>query len=90
MIPDESDHLKMGYFVKVRLNWANRERVKMFGVILLKMKFYLTLTLDLEKRFIDDAPFSKFYLEIDNDSETSEKIGRFIGWQHSSIIYEKQ
>ena len=49
-----------------------------FGAILLKMKFYLILDIDLQKRFIDDAPFSKFYLEIDNDS--TEKIGRFIGW----------
>ena len=30
-------------------------------------------------QFIFDAPFSKFYLEIDNES--SEKIGQYIGWQ---------
>ena len=34
---------------------------------------------DLEDRFINPAPFSKFYLEIDNDSPG--KIGQWIGWQ---------
>ena len=33
----------------------------------------------LASRFIDAAPFSKFYLEIDNDSPG--QIGRWIGWQ---------
>ena len=30
-------------------------------------------------RFINPAPFSKFYLEIDNDSPGM--VGRYIGWQ---------
>ena len=34
---------------------------------------------NLMNQFIFDAPFSKFYLEIDNES--SEKIGKYIGWQ---------
>ena len=33
----------------------------------------------LTSRFIDAAPFSKFYLEIDNDSPGS--VGTWIGWQ---------
>jgi uncharacterized protein YjaZ len=33
----------------------------------------------LSLRFIDPAPFSKFYLEIDND--TPGKVGQWIGWQ---------
>ena len=33
----------------------------------------------LKKRFIDPAPFSKFYLEL--DAETPGRIGRFIGYQ---------
>jgi len=33
----------------------------------------------LDLRFIDPAPFSKFYLEIDNESPGM--IGRYIGWQ---------
>ena len=34
---------------------------------------------DLIDRFIIPAPFSKFYLEIDNESPG--KIGQWIGWQ---------
>jgi len=30
-------------------------------------------------RFIEPAPFSKFYLEIDNESPG--KIGQWLGWQ---------
>ena len=33
----------------------------------------------LDNRFINNAPFSIFY--SNNDSETSEMIGKFIGWQ---------
>ena len=34
---------------------------------------------NLIDRFISPAPFSKFYLEIDNESPG--KIGQWIGWQ---------
>ena len=34
---------------------------------------------NLESRFINDSPFSRFYLELDNES--SEMIGKYIGWQ---------
>jgi len=33
----------------------------------------------LNKRFIDEAPFSKFYLDIDNESPGS--VGAWLGWQ---------
>jgi uncharacterized protein YjaZ len=33
----------------------------------------------LPSRFITPAPFSKFYLEIDNDSPG--RVGQWIGWQ---------
>ena len=31
------------------------------------------------ERFIEPAPFSKFYLQLDNESPG--RIGRWIGWQ---------
>ena len=34
---------------------------------------------NLDSRFINLAPFSKFYLSIDNDSPSM--IGKFIGWK---------
>jgi uncharacterized protein YjaZ len=33
----------------------------------------------LSSRFINPAPFSKFYLEIDNESPG--RVGAWIGWQ---------
>ena len=34
---------------------------------------------NMASRFILDAPFSKFYLEIDNESPG--RIGQYIGWK---------
>lgn len=34
---------------------------------------------DLKRRFTEEAPFSKFYMEFDN--ETPGRIGRWIGWR---------
>ena len=33
----------------------------------------------LPNRFIADAPFSKFYMEFDNESPG--RLGQYIGWQ---------
>jgi len=33
----------------------------------------------LPNRFIADAPFSKFYLELDNESPG--RLGQYMGWQ---------
>ena len=49
----------------------------MFGHILLKLLF--SSENKLITRFINNAPFSKFYLSIDNESPGM--IGRFIGWE---------
>ncbi len=76
MIPDEHDHLKMG-ISESKLNWAIANESKVWGYFI-ENEILFNPDIELEKRFIDDAPFSKFYLEIDNDS--TEKIGRFIGW----------
>ena len=75
MIPDEYDHLKIG-ISKNKLKWAIENESK-FGDILLRMKFYLTQILNLKKDLLMMRRFQNF-LEIDNDS--TEKIGRFIGW----------
>ena len=76
MIPDEYDHLKIG-ISQDKLEWAIGNESKVWGYFV-ENEILFNPNTDLEKRFIDDAPFSKFFLEIDNDS--TEKIGRFIGW----------
>lgn len=42
---------------------------------------------DLNRRFLKPAPFSKFYLEIDN--ETPPRIGAYIGWEIVKAYAEK-
>ena len=76
MIPDELDHLKIG-ISQNKLEWATANESKVWGYFI-ENEILFSPDTNLEKRFIDDAPFSKFFLEIDNES--SEKIGRFIGW----------
>jgi len=76
MIPDEFDHLKIG-ISQNKLEWAIANESKVWGYFI-ENEILFSPDIDFEKRFIDDAPFSKFFLEIDNDS--TEKIGRFIGW----------
>ena len=76
MIPDELDHLKIG-ISQNKLEWATANESKVWGYFI-ENEILFSPDANLEKRFIDDAPFSKFFLEIDNES--SEKIGRFIGW----------
>ncbi len=41
----------------------------------------------LLSRFINPAPFSKFYLEFDNDSPP--RLGRYIGWQIVKAFMER-
>ena len=76
MMPDSFDYLKIG-ISQNKLDWAIDNESKVWGYFI-ENEILFNPDIDLEKRFIDDAPFSKFFLEIDNDS--TEKIGRFIGW----------
>ncbi|MAV66099.1 MAG: gliding motility lipoprotein GldB [Flavobacteriaceae bacterium] len=76
MIPNENDYLKIG-ISQNKLDWAIANESKVWGYFI-ENEILFNPDINLEKRFIDDAPFSKFFLEIDNDS--TEKIGRFIGW----------
>ena len=76
MIPNENDHLKIG-ISQNKLDWAIANESKVWGYFI-ENEILFNPDINLEKRFIDDAPFSKFFLEIDNDS--TEKIGRYIGW----------
>ena len=43
--------------------------------------------IELVERFIEPAPFSKFYLQLDNESPG--KIGRWIGWQIIRSFHEQ-
>ncbi len=77
IIPLSNDGVKIGYSEK-QLNWAmdNEEYIWKYFI---RNELLFKTDDNLIDRFISPAPFSKFYLEIDNESPG--KIGQWIGWQ---------
>ena len=60
------------------MQWAQENEEEIWRYFIEEELLYST-DAKLPTRFIVDAPFSKFYLEIDNESPG--RIGQFIGWQ---------
>ncbi len=78
IIPFKSDAQKIGYTPE-QLDWVKVNQEQMWQYFIQKELLYSTDS-KLPNRFINDAPFSKFYLaEIDNESPA--KVGQFVGWQ---------
>ena len=76
-LPNTSDEIKIGYSQE-KLKWIQENETEIWRNFVENEYLYSTNP-KLISRFIDPAPFSKFYLEIDNDSPGM--VGRFIGWQ---------
>lgn len=76
-LPKESDAIKIGY-TEEELAWARENEVEMWRYFIENELLYSTNS-KLGLRFVDPAPFSKFNLEIDNESPGM--IGRWLGWQ---------
>ena len=76
-LPNASDEVKIGYSQE-KLKWIQENETEIWRNFVENEYLYSTNP-KLVARFIDPAPFSKFYLEIDNDSPGM--VGRFIGWQ---------
>ncbi|MBO3117049.1 gliding motility lipoprotein GldB [Winogradskyella sp. DF17] len=77
MTPFISDHEKIGY-TQEQLNWAEANESAIWSYFVERELLYSTDS-KLVNRFIVDAPFSKFYLELDNESPG--RVGQYIGWQ---------
>ncbi|MBO3097237.1 gliding motility lipoprotein GldB [Gelidibacter pelagius] len=77
MIPFKSDAVKIGYS-EAQLDWANANESEIWRYFIERELLFSTDN-SLAGRFIADAPFSKFYLEL--DSESPGKIGQYLGWQ---------
>lgn len=77
MIPFKTDAEKIGY-TDTQINWAIANESPIWSYFIEKELLYDTDP-KLPNRFIADAPFSKFYLELDNDSPG--RLGQYIGWQ---------
>jgi gliding motility-associated lipoprotein GldB len=77
MLPEYTDADKIGYKPE-QITWCQENESYMW-------RFFIdeNLLFDsdsrLPNRFINVAPFSKFYLEIDNESPG--RVGQWVGWQ---------
>ena len=77
VMPQSTDAQKMGY-TNEQIQWVIDNEVYMWQYFVQKQLLYNTDP-SLTQRFIDPAPFSKFYLEIDNESPG--RVGVWMGWQ---------
>jgi gliding motility-associated lipoprotein GldB len=76
-LPNIPDYNKMGY-TKDQLAWAQANELPIWTYFIENELLFSTNS-DLYKRFIADAPFSKFYLNI--DTESPGRLGSWMGWQ---------
>jgi hypothetical protein len=77
ILDEVADNYKIGYSQK-KINWAI-ENEYFVWTYFIENEILFDPDNKLNSRFINNAPFSKFYLE--NDKDSSEMIGKFIGWQ---------
>jgi gliding motility-associated lipoprotein GldB len=76
-LPESSDAQKIGY-TDPEMEWVEENESDMWRYFIENELLYST-DAKLPPRFINPAPFSKFYLEIDNESPGM--TGRYLGWQ---------
>lgn len=77
LIPGYSDADKIGYTPE-QIQWCQENENYMWRYFIEENLLYDTDP-KLANRFIHRAPFSKFYLEIDNESPG--RVGAWLGWQ---------
>lgn len=77
LLPDYTDAEKMGYTPE-QLKWCQENEMYIWRYFLENNMLYSNDP-KLGMRFISLAPFSKFYLEIDNESPG--QVGAWLGWQ---------
>ncbi|WP_299227031.1 gliding motility lipoprotein GldB [uncultured Psychroserpens sp.] len=77
VIPFKTDAEKIGY-IQDELEFAQVNEEMIWTQFVQNEMLYSTDS-SLPARFIADAPFSKFYLELDN--QTPGRLGQYIGWQ---------
>lgn len=76
-IPFRSDADKIGY-TEEELEWAKNNEEQIWRHFVDK-EFIFDTDSELYTRFLYPAPFSKFYLALDNESP--DRLGQYIGWQ---------
>ena len=86
LLPHEKEAIKIAY-TEQELEWVKANEVYIWQYFIEKQVLYQT---DPEwvERFLEPAPFSKFYLQLDNESPG--RIGRWVGWQIVRKYREQQ
>ncbi len=79
------DQIKIGYS-KEEYSWVQENEIEIWRNFV-ENEYLFSTNAKLASRFINPAPFSKFYLEIDNQSPG--RVGRYIGWQIVKSYMEK-
>ncbi|GAB2766331.1 gliding motility lipoprotein GldB [Salinimicrobium soli] len=86
LIPFADDARKMGY-TEEELEWAQNNEDQIWRYFVEQELLYSSDT-ELHTRFLYPAPFSKFFLQLDN--EAPARLGQYIGWQIVKRYMEKQ
>ncbi len=76
-LPEIADSLKIGYSTK-KIQWAKENEEGVWQYFIENELLYSNDT-KLDRRFLNLAPYSKFYTE--NDMESPGRIGQYTGWQ---------
>lgn len=77
LLPEISDADRIGYTPE-QIKWCQENEAYMWSYFI-EGKLLYDSDSKLPNRFINVAPFSKFYLEIDNESPG--RVGTWMGWQ---------
>ena len=77
ILPNEKDEIKIAY-TQNEIEWVRENETNIWQYFIEKQTLYKTDP-ELIDRFLEPAPFTKFYLQLDNESPG--KVGRWIGWQ---------
>jgi len=85
LLPSITDAQKIGYSQE-EMDWAKTNEEQMWKYFVERELLYSTDS-QLDRKFLDPAPFSKFGLELDNESPG--RLGRYMGWQIVRAFMEK-
>lgn len=77
MLPAASDARVMGY-TDDEMKWADENEREIWGYFVERNLLYQTDP-DLRRKFFDIGPYTRFGLELDNESPA--QLGRYTGWQ---------
>lgn len=77
LMPNVEDYRKIGYTAE-KLDWCFANEGAVWSYLVNKELLFSVQKSD-RQRFVDPAPFSKFYLPLDRESPG--RIGAWVGWQ---------